>query len=86
MSDDNFSKEERILQMMRKVLTDVAKDTYTKPGLKHPLSENTILSIREWLKLIDTNTDTDSEKERNLLVKESSELMKIFGAILRNSQ
>ena len=52
MSDNDFSKEERILQMMRKVLTDVAKDTYTKPGLKHPLSENTILSIRECLKLI----------------------------------
>ena len=52
MSDNDFSKEERILQMMRKVLTDVAKDTYTKPGLKHPLSEDTILSIRECLKLI----------------------------------
>jgi hypothetical protein len=52
MSDNDFSKEEQILQMMRKVLTDVAKDTYTKPGLKHPLSEETILSIRECLKLI----------------------------------
>lgn len=52
MSANDFSKEERILQMMRKVLTDVAKDTYTKPGLKHPLSENTILSIRDCLKLI----------------------------------
>lgn len=52
MSDNDFSKEERILQMVRKVLTDVAKDTYTKPGLKHPLSEDTIISIRECLKLI----------------------------------
>ncbi len=52
MSDNDFSKEEQILQMMRKVLTDVAKDTYTKPGLKHPLSEKTILSIRDCLKLI----------------------------------
>ena len=52
MSDNDFSKEERILQMMRRVLTDVAKDTYTKPGLKHPLSEDTILSIRDCLKLI----------------------------------
>jgi len=52
MSDSDFSKEEQILQMMRRVLTDVAKDTYTKPGLKHPLSEDTIFSIRECLKLI----------------------------------
>ncbi|MCG6887583.1 MAG: segregation and condensation protein A [Proteobacteria bacterium] len=52
MSDTDFSKEELILQMMRKTLTDVAKDTYTKPGLKHPLSEQTILSIRECLGLI----------------------------------
>jgi len=52
MSDTDFSKEEQILQMMRRVLTDVAKDTYTKPGLKHPLSEDTILSIRECLQLI----------------------------------
>lgn len=52
MSRNEYSKEEQILQMMRKVLTDVAKDTYTKPGLKHPLSEETILSIRDCLALI----------------------------------
>ncbi len=52
MSETEFSKEEQILQMMRKTLTDIAKDTYTEPGLKHPLSEDTIISIRECLKLI----------------------------------
>ncbi len=52
MSDTEYSKEERILQMMRKTLTDIAKDTYTEPGLKHPLSERTILNIRECLQLI----------------------------------
>ncbi|MFP3873852.1 MAG: segregation and condensation protein A [Thiohalophilus sp.] len=52
MSRDEYSKEEQILQVMRKVLTDVAKDTYTKPGLKHPLSEETIISIRDCLGLI----------------------------------
>ena len=54
-----LSKEEQILQMVKKVLTDVAKDTYTKPGLKHPLSENTILGIRDCLGLI-------SAREREL--------------------
>ncbi len=52
MSNDTLSKEAQILAVMRKVLTDVARDTYTKPGLKHPLSENTIISIRDCLALI----------------------------------
>lgn len=52
MSTNEFSKEEVILQMMRKTLTQVAKDTYTEPSLQHPLSENTINSIRECLRLI----------------------------------
>ena len=51
MSQD-ISKEEQILQVMRKVLTDIAKDTYTPADLKHPLSESTIHSIRDCLSLI----------------------------------
>ena len=52
MSKTPLSKEEQILQIMRKVLTDVAKDTYTPADLKHPLSKNTIMSIRDCLALI----------------------------------
>ena len=52
MSEPDLSKEEQILRMAKKVLTDVAKDTYVKPGLRHPLSDNTILGIRECLSLI----------------------------------
>ena len=44
--------EEKILRMLKRVLTDIAKDTSTPPGMKHPLSENTIQSIRECLGLI----------------------------------
>lgn len=36
MSKDTLSKEQQILQLMKKVLTDVAKDTYTPAELKHP--------------------------------------------------
>ena len=46
------SKEEKILRMLKRVLTDIAKDTSTPPGMKHPLSEQTVLSIRECLGLI----------------------------------
>lgn len=48
----DLSKEEQVLQMMKKVLTDVAKETFTRPGLKHPLSDTTILGIRDCLALI----------------------------------
>ena len=36
----------------KRVLTDVAKDTFTKPGLRHPLTESTILGIRDCLSLV----------------------------------
>ncbi|WP_455198985.1 hypothetical protein [Kaarinaea lacus] len=49
---ESHEKEIRILKMVKKTLTDVAKDTYTPPELKHPLSEQTINSIRECLSLI----------------------------------
>ena len=49
---ENESKELRILHMVKKVLTEVAKDTYTPPELKHPLSSATINGIRECLALI----------------------------------
>ncbi len=52
MTDPELSKEERILRVMKRVLTDVAKDTYTKPGYRHPLSENTVEGIRKCLALI----------------------------------
>lgn len=52
MSQAELSKEEQILQMVKRVLTDIAKDTHVKPGLKHPLSDNTILGIRDCLALI----------------------------------
>ena len=62
MSKDTLSKEEQILQVMRKVLTDIAKDTYTPEDLKHPLSEGTIHSIRDCLTLI-TTREAELSKE-----------------------
>jgi len=52
MSNEDTAKEEHILAMVKRVLTDVAKDTYTKPGFRHPLSDNTIMGIRDCLALI----------------------------------
>lgn len=57
-----MSKEQEILQVMKKVLTDIAKDTYTPADLKHPLSESTIMSIRNCLTLI-TSREAELAKE-----------------------
>ena len=62
MSKETFSKEQQILQVMKKVLTDIAKDTYTPADLKHPLSESTIHSIRDCLTLI-TSREAELAKE-----------------------
>jgi hypothetical protein len=59
MADQELSKEERILRVMKRVLTDVAKDTYTRPGYRHPLSDATVQGIRDCLSLI-------SAREREL--------------------
>jgi hypothetical protein len=52
MSEQNPSKEEQILGAVKRVLTEVIKDTATQPGVKHPLSDNTINGLRDCLVLI----------------------------------
>jgi hypothetical protein len=56
---ESGTQEERILRMVKRVLTEIAKDTSTPPGMKHPLSEQTIQGIRDCLSLI-------SAREREL--------------------
>ena len=62
MSEENLSKEAQILHVMRKVLTSVARETFTKPGYKHPLSDETISDLRNCLVLI-TSREHELAKE-----------------------
>jgi four helix bundle protein len=39
-----------------------------------------------WLKLLENTNNSESETERTYLIKEASELMNIFGAIIRKSE
>jgi len=39
-----------------------------------------------WLRHLDTGTDPDVDRERNDLIREGTELMKIFGAIVRKCE
>jgi hypothetical protein len=52
ISDKTPSKEESILRAVKRVLTEVIKDTATQPGLRHPLNDNTINGLRDCLVLI----------------------------------
>jgi hypothetical protein len=52
MPDQEPTKEERILRMVKRVLTDIAKDTFTRPGYRHPLADTTVSGIRDCLALI----------------------------------
>lgn len=56
------SKEQRILIVMRKLLAQIVKDTTPGPGMRHPLSEQTIKDIRDCFSLI-------AARERELLEK-----------------
>lgn len=49
---NTHSKEAQILRAVKMVLTNVVKDTATAPGVKHPLSDNTISGMRDCLSLI----------------------------------
>jgi hypothetical protein len=58
-----MEKEIRTLSAMRKTLIEVVKDTMTKPGLAHPLTENTRMMITDCLNLI-TARQVEIEKEQ----------------------
>jgi len=41
---------------------------------------------RYWLRLVDTGENKELEEKRNQLIKEATELMNIFGSIVRRSE
>ena len=59
MNEENLSKEQRILRVLRKVLANIVKDATPAPGQPHPLKESTIYDIRDLFGLI-------SEREAEL--------------------
>ena len=59
MDTEELSKEQRILRLMRKTLGNIVKDVTPYGGRPNPLSEDTILDIRDCFALI-------SEREREL--------------------
>ena len=54
--------EIRMLSAVRKTLIAVAKDTMTKPGLRHPLTQNTQKMITDCLNIV-ISRQTEIEKQ-----------------------
>jgi four helix bundle protein len=54
--------------------------------LRIKISRKEVKESRYWLKLVDLDSNKNLEKERLILIQESTELMNIFGAILKNSK
>lgn len=52
MNDNELSKDQRILIALRKTLSGVVRETTPPPGLRHPLSEQTIEDIKHCFALI----------------------------------
>jgi hypothetical protein len=58
MTSDYLSKEHQIIATMRKVLSEIIRDTTPPPGRPHPLRESTIEDVKQCFSLI-----TSREKE-----------------------
>lgn len=69
MTDTPRTTEQRILVVMRKVLGSVVKDTATAPGLRHPLSDQTIEDIRQCFGLIAAR-EQELAKEAGIEIKD----------------
>jgi four helix bundle protein len=65
-----------------------ANEALSKKDFVHRLkiSRKEAKESRYWLLLIDLDNYQHLEKERELLVKEATELMNIFGSIIRKSE
>ena len=65
-----------------------ANEAFSKKDfiLRTKISRKEAKESRYWLRLVETNNDSKLEKERELLIKESTELMNIFGSIIRKSE
>jgi hypothetical protein len=69
MSTDNKPDFEiRLLSAVRKTLIAVAKDTMTKPGLRHPLTEGTQKMITDCLDIV-ISRQTAIEKDSDTHTK-----------------
>lgn len=69
MTDREYSKEQRILRVLRKVLASIVKDTTPAPGQPQLLQESTRHDIRDLFGLI-AEREAELAKEDGVVVNE----------------
>lgn len=52
MDQEALINEQRLMRMMRKTLTSVVRDTAPRNGMPSPLSEESVLNIKDCLQII----------------------------------
>lgn len=64
-----------------------ANESFSKKDfiLRVKISRKEVKESRFWLQLVDTQEKIEQEKEKDLLIKEATELMNIFGAIIHKT-
>jgi len=65
-----------------------ANEALSKKDFSHrvKISRKEAKESRYWLRLVDTGSDAAVEEERQRLLQECTELMKIFGSIVRKTE
>lgn len=65
-----------------------ANEAFSKKDflMRAKISRKEVKESRYWLRLVDTRNDPILEKERQALIAEATELMNIFGSIIRKSE
>lgn len=65
-----------------------ANEAFSKKDflLRLKICRKEVKESRYWLRLLDTGTDAGLQKDRDGLIQEATELMNIFGSIIRKSE
>ena len=69
MSDENLKNEQSIMILMRKTLSRIIKDVTPMPGMKSPLRDETVQSIRQCLGVI-SNREQEIAKAMGREIKD----------------
>lgn len=62
-NESNTPMEQRILRAMKVTLVNIIKDTTVEPGMRHPLTDDTIEDIRRCLSLITVRENELAEEQ-----------------------
>jgi len=90
VNQEKYNLEERTFlfaQRVRKFIKQLTMNLQNQEDCRMHLriSRKEAKESRYWLRLVDTGADLEIDTERNSLIQEATELMRIFSSIINNS-